>query len=150
MVPAGSFMMGSPSNEPERHEDEVQVQVRIAKPFAVGTLRGHLAEWDDCVVNGGCNDYRPGGGPLLRDRRPVNDVHWDDAKAFSSWLSKKTGKPYRLLSESEREYIARAGTTTPFWWGSTITPSQANYNGIDTYQRRWSQRRVPAADRGGG
>ena len=60
-------------------------------------------------------------------------VSWDDAKAYVAWLAKKTGKSYRLLSEAEREYIARAGTTTPFWWGNSISTSQANYNGNYTY-----------------
>jgi formylglycine-generating enzyme required for sulfatase activity len=55
----------------------------------------------------------------------VINVNWNDAKA---WLSRKTGKTYRLLSEAEREYVARAGTTTPFWWGSPITPKHANYD----------------------
>ncbi|MGA7326727.1 MAG: formylglycine-generating enzyme family protein [Rhodomicrobium sp.] len=56
-------------------------------------------------------------------------MSWNDAKAFVAWLSQKTGRSYRLLSEAEREYVTRAGTTTPFWWGSTITPEQANYDG---------------------
>jgi hypothetical protein len=59
----------------------------------------------------------------------VIHVNWDDAKAYASWLSGKTAKTYRLLSEAEREHVARAGTTTPFWWGSSITPQQANYDG---------------------
>ena len=63
------------------------------------------------------------------DRHPVVCVSWDDAKAYAAWLSRKTSKPYRLLSEAEREYVTRAGTTTPFWWGSSITPAQANYIG---------------------
>jgi formylglycine-generating enzyme required for sulfatase activity len=57
----------------------------------------------------------------------VINVSWDDAKAYLAWLSRKTGKSYRLLSESEREYVTRAGTSTPFWWGSSISTSQANY-----------------------
>ena len=56
-------------------------------------------------------------------------VNWSDAKAYAAWLSKYTGKTYRLPSEAEREYVARAGTTTPFWWGATISTDQANYNG---------------------
>jgi formylglycine-generating enzyme required for sulfatase activity len=64
---------------------------------------------------------------------PAVCINWDDAKAYVAWLSRKTGKTYRLLSEAEREYVARAGTTTPFWWGSTISTSQANYNGNHTY-----------------
>ena len=68
-------------------------------------------------------------GRRLAGDRPVINVSWNDAKAYVAWLSTKTGKSYRLLSEAEREYVARAGTTTPFWWGSSITPEQANYNG---------------------
>jgi formylglycine-generating enzyme required for sulfatase activity len=60
-------------------------------------------------------------------------VTWNDAKAYAGWLSNKTGKNYRLLSESEREYVARAGTATPFWWGSSISTDQANYDGNHTY-----------------
>ena len=56
-------------------------------------------------------------------------MNWNDAKAYVAWLSKTTGKAYRLLSEAEAEYAARAGTATPFWWGSSITPEQANYDG---------------------
>jgi formylglycine-generating enzyme required for sulfatase activity len=57
------------------------------------------------------------------------NINWNDAKAYAAWLSRTTGKPYRLLSEAEREYVTRAGTTMPFWWGSSITPDQANYDG---------------------
>ena len=60
-------------------------------------------------------------------------LSWGDAKAYLAWLSRKTDRTYRLLSEAEREYVARAGTTTPFWWGSSIAASQANYNGTITY-----------------
>jgi formylglycine-generating enzyme required for sulfatase activity len=63
----------------------------------------------------------------------VINVNWDDAKLYIDWLNAKTGKTYRLLSEAEREYVTRAGTTTPFWWGSPITPKQANYDGNYTY-----------------
>ena len=63
------------------------------------------------------------------------EVNWDDTKAYVAWLSRKTGKSYRLLSEAEREYVSRGGTTTPFWWGSSITPKQANYDGsVDPYK----------------
>ena len=64
---------------------------------------------------------------------PVVCVNWDDAKAFAGWLSKKTDKTYGLLSEAEREYVTRAGTTSPFWFGSAITPKQANYKGTSKY-----------------
>jgi formylglycine-generating enzyme required for sulfatase activity len=68
-----------------------------------------------------------------RGNRPVTDVNWDDARAYAAWLSRKTGKTYRLLSEAEREYVTRAGTMTAFWWGSSIIPNQANYDGNYTY-----------------
>ncbi len=62
-------------------------------------------------------------------------MNWDQAKDYIDWLAKKTGKEYRLLSEAEREYVARAGSTTPFWWGRSITPALANYNGsAEPYQ----------------
>ena len=61
-------------------------------------------------------------------------MSWDDAKEYVAWLSKKSGRTYRLLSEAEWEYAARAGTTTPFWWGATITPKQANYDGNSAFR----------------
>src|SRR5262249_7095967 len=66
-------------------------------------------------------------------KRPVIFVYWEDAKSYAAWLSRKIGKTYRLLSEAERECVTRAGTTTPFWWGSSITSKQANYDGDHTY-----------------
>jgi len=92
-------------------------------------------EWDACVADGGCNGYKPVDRGWGRGKHPVINVHWDDAKAYASWVSRKTGRDYRLLSETEREYVTRAGTTTPFWWGSSITPKQANYDGsADPYK----------------
>ena len=64
---------------------------------------------------------------------PVVNVSWDDAKAYVAWLSNNTGKPYRLLSEAEREYVTRAGTTSSFWFGTTISSKQANYDGSVAY-----------------
>jgi formylglycine-generating enzyme required for sulfatase activity len=129
VIPAGEFMMGSPPGEPERDTYEDQVRITIARPFAVGRFAVTFAEWDACSADSGCNGYKPSDEGRGRDTHPVINVSWDDAKSFVAWLSKKAGKTYRLLSESEREYVARAGTTTPFWWGSSITPEQANYNG---------------------
>jgi formylglycine-generating enzyme required for sulfatase activity len=129
VAPAGTFTMGSPPSEPGRYTDEEQVRVTIARPFAVGKFAVTFDQWDACVADRGCNGYRPEDEGWGRGNRPVINVNWDDAKAYAAWLSRKTGKTYRLLSETEREYVTRAGTTTPFWWGSSITPNQANYNG---------------------
>jgi formylglycine-generating enzyme required for sulfatase activity len=133
VVPAGSFTMGSPSNEPERQENEDQVRVTIAKPFAVGRFAVTFDEWDQCVADGGCGGYRPPDEGNGRGRRPVINVSWYDAQKYVSWLNGKTGKAYRLLSEAEHEYVTRAGTSMPFWWGSSITPKQANYDGTYVY-----------------
>ncbi|HLY78698.1 MAG TPA: formylglycine-generating enzyme family protein, partial [Caulobacteraceae bacterium] len=130
VAPAGSFMMGSPDSEPQRSATEgPQHQVTIARNFAVGQFEVSFDEWDACVAGGGCNGYKPDDAGWGRGRQPVIYVSWDDANAYVAWLAKMTGRPYRLLSEAELEYVTRAGTTTPFWWGDSITTSQANYDG---------------------
>jgi formylglycine-generating enzyme required for sulfatase activity len=149
VVPAGSFTMGSPANEPERLDDEAQVRVSVPAPIAVGRFAVTFDGWDACGADGGCNGYMPGDEGWGRGKHPVINVNWDDAKAYVSWLLRKTGKTYRLLSEAEREYVTRAGTTTPFWWGSSIKPTQANYDGSrDPYEGggskgEYRQRTVP-------
>jgi formylglycine-generating enzyme required for sulfatase activity len=134
VVPAGSFLIGSPASEAGRAVDEgSQVGVTFARPFAVGKSAVTFEEWDACAADGGCSGYRPPDDGRPRGRYPVVNVSWDDAQNYIAWLSRKTGKPYRLLSEAEREYVARAGTTTPFWWGSSISSRQANYDGTLGY-----------------
>jgi formylglycine-generating enzyme required for sulfatase activity len=130
VVPAGSFTMGSPASEPNRYADEgPQHRVTIARQFAVGQFDITFDEWDACVAGGGCNGYKPGDNGWGRGRRPVINVSWGDANAYVGWLSKLTGKPYRLLSEAEYEYATRAGTTTAYPWGSVIGKNNANCNG---------------------
>jgi len=121
-IPPGEFMRGSPGE---------QSKVRIPAPLAVGVHEVTFVEWDACVVAGGCNDYRPGDEGWGRGTKPVINVRWDDAKAYVAWLSRKTGQRYRLLSESEWEYAARAGTTTRFSCGDdeACLQSVAWYNG---------------------
>lgn len=134
VVPAGSFMMGSPSNEAGRYDNEnPQHSVTISRPFAVGRFAVTFEEWDACVADGGCNGYEPKDEGWGRGRQPVINVSWDDAKAYVAWLSRKTGMTYRLLTEAEREYAARAKAATPFWWGTSIATSQANYDGRGIY-----------------
>jgi formylglycine-generating enzyme required for sulfatase activity len=128
VVPAGDFTMGSP---PSEMEAEAQHRVTIAYPFAVSKFSITYNEWNACLKDGGCDAYHPDDQGWGRGRRPVIDVSWDNAKAYVAWLSRKTGKPYRLLSEAEWEFAARAGTTTRYSVGDTITPAQANFNGAE-------------------
>ena len=115
VVPAGSFTRGSPTSEPGHSADEgPQHTVTIARPFAVGRFAVTFDEWDACAADGGCNGYKPSDEGWGRGRRPVINVSWDDAKAYAAWLSKKTGKSYRLLSAAEYEYATRAGTQTAY------------------------------------
>jgi formylglycine-generating enzyme required for sulfatase activity len=143
VAPVGSFTMGSPPGERGRDDGEEQVRVTIARPFAVGKFAVTFDQWDACVAEGGCNRYRPADEGWGRGNRPVIRVNWGDAKAYIVWLSGKTGKTYRLLSEAEREYVTRAGTTTPFWWGSSISTSQANYNDAGGLGGEFRQQTVP-------
>jgi formylglycine-generating enzyme required for sulfatase activity len=130
VVPAGSFTMGSPANERGRRPDEgPQHTVTFARQFAVGQFQATFDEWDACVADGGCNGYKPRDQDWGRGRRPVINVSWDDAKAYVAWLSKKTGKTYRLVTEAEYEYATRAGTQTAYPWGNDIGENQANCSG---------------------
>ena len=134
VIPAGSFTMGSPDSETGRAANEApERKVSFAKPFAAGKFAVTFEEWDACVAAGGCNGYAPADQAGRRGRYPVVNVSWDDAKAYVAWLSKTTGKTYRLLSEAEREYVTRAGTQSPFWFGPTISSKQANYDASIAY-----------------
>jgi formylglycine-generating enzyme required for sulfatase activity len=128
VVPAGAFLMGSPADEPGHQIGEAQVPVTIAQPFAVGRFAVKFDEWDAYVADAEAA-HKPDDQWGKRGNHPVINVSWGDALGYVAWLSKKTGQTYRLLSESEWEYAARAGMETPFCWGSSIIPTQANYNG---------------------
>jgi formylglycine-generating enzyme required for sulfatase activity len=125
VVPAGTFVMGSPESEKARRNNEgPQHEVTIPKPFAVGRTEVTFAEWDACVGAGACR--KAGDNGWGHGNRPVINVSWDEAKQYIDWLSKITGKGYRLLSEAEWEYAARAGTTTAYFWGDDIGKGNAN------------------------
>jgi formylglycine-generating enzyme required for sulfatase activity len=125
IIPAGEFTMGSP---PAEQQAEAQHRVTIATPFAVSKFEITFDDWDVCVRDGGCDKTRPNDESWGRGRHPVIHMSFDTAKTYVTWLSRKTGKTYRLLTEAEWEYAARAGTTTTFAFGDTISPSSANYN----------------------
>lgn len=130
VVPSGSFTMGSPDDpKSERNFAGPQREVTIAEPFAVGKYEVTFAEWDACVAALGC--------PRLTDEewgrgeRPAINLTWDEAQRYTTWLTKLMGRPYRLLSETEWEYAARAGTTTLFSFGDdeAVLGEYASYNG---------------------
>ncbi len=125
VIPAGSFLMGCVSDVRCR-EDEFPVhRVTIPAPFAVGKYEVTFSEWDACVESGGCR-HVPDDEGWGRGNRPVVNVDWEDAQEYVFWLSAETGFEYRLLSESEWEYAARAGTRTAYSWGDEIGRNRAN------------------------
>jgi formylglycine-generating enzyme required for sulfatase activity len=121
VVPAGEFDMGSNDFEPEKPIH----RVAIAKPFAIGRREVTYAEWDQCVTAGACK-VRPDDAGRPRADFPVTGIIWNDTKDYTAWISSKTGAKYRLPTEAEWEYVARAGTATSYWWGAANKPGQAN------------------------
>ncbi len=128
VVPSGSFTMGSSAREWGPRDERPLHRVRIDYQFAVGVYET-FAEWYACVDAGGCGNYIPDDEGWGRGNRPVVNVSWDDAQSYVRWLSARTGKTYRLLSESEWEYVARAGTETAYSWGDSIGVNRANCDG---------------------
>jgi formylglycine-generating enzyme required for sulfatase activity len=125
VIPAGEFTMGSPASEPGRGDDEEpQHRVVFVKPLAVARFEVTFDDWDACVAHGDCVRVTDAG--YGRGRQPVINVTWFDAQQYAAWLSRMTGRPYRLLSEAEFEYAARAGTLTAYPWGDDIGRNNAN------------------------
>ena len=139
------MLWAPPPKEPGREDKEgPQHDVLFKQPFAVGKFAVTFDEWDACVAENQCKsnpfmeESRREQGGDRRPRMPLVLISWIDAQHYVAWLSKKTGKTYRLLSEAELEYVTRAGTTTRYWWGNSITHSQANYGSktfvpVDSY-----------------
>lgn len=138
-VPSGAYLMGSPAQEAGRSDDEVQHEVKVSG-LAVGETEITVEQFSSFVsltgyhpvsrcltdihgtnawlVSGKNNWMVPGFFDYVQSNDdPVVCVSWDDAVAYASWLAKQTGKPYRLLTEAEWEYVARAGSTAPYFWG---------------------------------
>jgi formylglycine-generating enzyme required for sulfatase activity len=119
-------MMGAASSDKAASgEEHPQHPVKIAKSLLVGKYEVTFAEWNACVVDKGCT-HVPEDFGWGRDSRPVVHVSWEDTQQYLQWLRNKTGKPYRLLTEAEWEYVARAGTSTVYWWGDRVGSGQAN------------------------
>jgi len=127
-ISAGEFVMGSPPGEAGRGSDERLHRVVLEQPFALSKYEISFELYDRFAE--ATDRERPDDENWGRGRRPVINVSWFDAVAFTEWLSVQTGERYRLPSEAEWEYAARAGTATAFAFGDTIYPAQANFNGI--------------------
>ena len=138
-LPAGEFLMGAPEYEDGSQDDErPQRRVTVPRPFALGRTAVTFAMWDAAMAAGfvpTSGTQPPSDAGWGRGDRPVINVSWHDAQAYCSWLNRCLGlRPgtYRLPSEAEWEYSCRAGTTTPFSFGDTISTKQANYDGSKT------------------
>lgn len=128
VVPGGAFLMGSSSAEPGRQTDEGPQRYVTVRAFAAGKYEVTFDEWDACARAGGCAGYAPDDLGWGRGRQPVINVSWNDAQAYVTWLNSRAGGArYRLLTEAEWEYAARAGTTTAYPWGANASHQQANY-----------------------
>ena len=128
VLPTGSFRMGSPSGETDRDSDEGPVHmVNISQRIAMGRYEVTFADYDRFVAATG--GRRPNDRGWGRGSRPVIRVSQEDAQAYATWLSAQTGQTYRLPSESEWEYAARAGTSTRYSWGDEIGVNRANCDG---------------------
>ncbi len=140
VVPAGSFEMGSPSSEEGRYDNESPLhRVSIDAAFAFGIYEVTVAEWDACASAGGCGRRPKTWG---RGSHPVTNISWNHAQEYVVWLSRETGRHYRLPSEAEWEYAARGGTRTRYWWGEDYGRGNANCKGCGS---RWDNRRTAPA-----
>jgi formylglycine-generating enzyme required for sulfatase activity len=128
-VPPGTFLMGSPpgeeGREPYQGADETQHRVTLTRGFFLGVHPVTQAQWKEVMGNNPSH--------FKEKTLPVEQVSWDDCREFCRQLSERDGKRYRLPTEAEWEYACRAGTTTPFHFGETISTDQANYHGNYTY-----------------
>jgi formylglycine-generating enzyme required for sulfatase activity len=136
-IPGGTFTMGSPETEAERYDSESPQHQVTVPSFFIGKFQITQAQYQAVMKQGiigkilGGNSANPDPSYFKGDKRPVERVSWNDAVEFCQKLSQKTGRTYRLPSEAEWEYACRAGTTTPFYFGETITTDLANYRGTD-------------------
>jgi formylglycine-generating enzyme len=130
-IPAGKFIMGSPFLETGRYDNEPQQEVITPRFFYMGVHPVTFDLYDQFILE--TKHERPEDQDWGRGNRPVINVSWEDAQDFCLWLSKKTGKKYRLPTEAEWEYACRAETNTPFNTGFNLTTQQANYNGDHPY-----------------
>jgi formylglycine-generating enzyme required for sulfatase activity len=149
IIPAGGYTMGSPDSEPHRASNEgPQRRVDILE-FAVGKFEVTFEQWAQCANDGGCHGYQPPDEDWGRGDRPVISVSWEEAQDYVHWLSNRTAHPYRLLTEAEWEYAARARTSSPYPWGDSPSRDFANYGadscclGFASGRDQWGRATAP-------
>ncbi|HMR31403.1 MAG TPA: SUMF1/EgtB/PvdO family nonheme iron enzyme [Geminicoccaceae bacterium] len=135
-IPAGSFVMGRERGDPTERPAR---RVTIGKPFAIGRFEVTVAEWQACFDDGACKLKPPAGAS---PKGPMQNLSYDDAAQYAAWLSKRTGRPYRLPSEAEWEYAARGGSASSYWWGDEVGTAKANCSDCGG---PWDRRRPAAA-----
>lgn len=136
VIQPGTFLMGSPQDQKKRDRNEgPQVPVSINYAFEMGRFEVTFNDWNLCVKEGGCNGYKPSDNGWGKGKRPVTNISYDDIESYIEWLNAKTGLVYRLPSEAEWEYVARAGQQLPFSTGTgrAISDRFANFNGKFPY-----------------
>jgi formylglycine-generating enzyme required for sulfatase activity len=136
VVPAGSFVMGS--DVYVRPEVTQPHPVEFSKPFAVSKFEQTFSEWQTCVAYGECSSHIS-DSDFGRGQHPVINVSWDESQRYVEWLSKMTGRTYRLLTEAEYEYATRAGTKTYYPWGDAVGVNNANCQGCGS---QWDNRQT--------
>lgn len=133
VLSGGLFTMGSPATELGRGRDEGPQREVSIQPFAIGKYEVTFAQWDACLGGGGCNGYSPPDGGWGRGDRPVTNVSWNDVQAYLDWLNQRAGGlRYRLASESEWEFAARAGASDAYAFGPRVTATQATFRARQT------------------
>jgi formylglycine-generating enzyme required for sulfatase activity len=125
-VQPGSFVMG---DDRGYRTEKPAHRVTLESPFAIGKYEVTLEEWNACVSAGACRAIADSSAANLNEKSPALDLSWEDAQQYVRWLSRLTGEDYRLPTEAEWEYAARAGTTSRYWWGSNMEPGKANCKG---------------------
>ena len=139
LIPAGSFLMGSPEDELDRDNSESPQHEVNVSTFFMSKYPVTQAQWRVVAAMPQVNrELKLDPSRFQGDKRPVEHVSWFDAVEFCDRLSTHTSREYRLPTEAEWEYACRAGTTTPFHFGETITTDLANYRGTDYEEREWS------------
>ena len=139
-VPTGTFLMGDLSGDGDAAAEKPVHSVTVPA-FRLGKYEVTFDQWEACLADGGCNGYRPHGWGF-GGNHPVDGISWNDARSFIEWLNRKTGRSYRLPTEAEWEYAARAGSDTKFSWGNDVGYNQAN---CDSCGSQWDNGRTAPA-----